>query len=146
MLNAIFSDFDPGPPPLLLVRQKNARDVYKERRITLSPVWLTVLDEYLQQYQPSGPIFNCTARNLEYVLEDIGYAAGLNRKLSFEMLRWSCAVRDFRAGMDPDHIREKLGLSRISWVETYAKIQMLAQGASHAVDLVSDDDINSADQ
>lgn len=140
------ADVESGTPPMLLIRQKNARNVYKERRVEIAPVWLTVLDEYLQQYQPRGPIFNCTARNLEYILEDIGYAAGLERKLSFEMLRWSCAVRDYRAGIEPDHIREKLGLSRVSWFETYAKIRTLAGErdsapvSSFPVDAVDDGD------
>jgi integrase/recombinase XerD len=119
-------DIEPGSPPMLAIRPTSARTVYRERRIELDPDWLIVLNEYLQQYQPVGAIFNCTARNLEYVLEDVGYAAGLTYKLSFEMLRWSCAVRDYRGGMDPDRIREKLGLSRISWFETFAKIRILA--------------------
>ena len=42
------------------------------------------------------------------------------------MLRWTCAVRDYRAGVDPNTIREKLGLSEISWYETFAKIKRLA--------------------
>ena len=46
-------------------------------------------------------------------------------KISFEMLRWTCAVRDYRGGMDPDAVRDKLGLSEASWVETHSKIKRL---------------------
>jgi integrase/recombinase XerD len=113
--------------PALLVRQKGAKDVYKERKIDLRTEWPPVLDEYLAQYTPRAAIFNCTARNLEYVLEDVGRGAGIEPKLSFEMLRWTCAVRDYRADVDPELIREKLGLSRISWQETFAKIRMLTE-------------------
>jgi integrase/recombinase XerD len=32
------------------------------------PDWLNVLDEYVEQYTPPDTIFDCTARNLEYIL------------------------------------------------------------------------------
>ncbi len=113
-------------PPTLTVRHKSAKDVYKERIIPLDPAWLAVLDEYLVQYTPGETIISCTARNLEYILEDLGTGAGIPQKISFEMLRWTSAVRDYRAGADPNAIREKLGLSEISWYETFAKIKKLA--------------------
>ena len=62
-------------------------------------------------------------------------ATGLPDQVSFEMLRWTSAVRDTRAGVGDDIIREKLGLSPISWIETHAKIkklveqQLVAEGA-----------------
>lgn len=112
--------------PTLLVRYKT-RNIFKERRIELDPEWLKVLDVYLDQYQPKEAIFNCTSRNLEYILTDLGKGAGIETKLSFEMLRWTCAVRDYRNGMDEERIREKLGLSDISWHETSAKIKKLAR-------------------
>jgi integrase/recombinase XerD len=110
---------------LLIVRHKS-RNVYRERRIEIDPDWVKLLDLYLDQYTPKDTIFNCTSRNLEYILTDIGKGAGIEPKLSFEMLRWTCAVRDFRQGMDEQLIREKLGLSKISWHETGTKIKRLA--------------------
>lgn len=112
--------------PVLTVRHK-VRNVWKERRISLDPDWLKLLDHYMSQYAPQEKIFNCTARNLEYILSDVGEAAGIPTKISFEMLRWTCAVKDTREGMDEDHIRDKLGLSPISWVETRAKIKRLIE-------------------
>ncbi len=86
-----------------------------------------MLDEYLGQYTPKNTLITCTARNLEYILEDLGSGAGMDAKISFEMLRWTSAVRDYRADVDPNAIREKLGLSEISWYETFAKIKRLAE-------------------
>ena len=113
-------------PPTLLVKHQSAKNVYKERIIPLDPAWLPVLDDYLTQITPDPTIITCTARNLEYILEDLGTGAGISQKISFEMLRWTSAVRDYRAGTDPNTIREKLGLSEISWYETFAKIKKLA--------------------
>ena len=116
---------DPAAP-LLVIRYKKPNNVYKERKVALDPDWLTVLDEYLQQYRQTETIFDCTARNLEYVLHDAASGAGITTKVSFETLRWTCAVRDYQRGMDMDQLREKMGLSRISWRETSDKIIRLA--------------------
>jgi integrase/recombinase XerD len=111
--------------PTLLVKHK-AHNVYKERRIALDPDWLKLFDLYMQQYEPKETVFNCTSRNLEYILTDLGKGAGVEAKISFEMLRWTCAVRDYVGGTDEERIREKLGLSDTSWYETGAKIKKLA--------------------
>ena len=112
--------------PFLWIRYDNPRLRYKERKIPLSPEWPRVLDEYLAQRQPPARIFNCTARNLEYVLRDVADKAGVPRsKLSFEGLRWTCAYRDYRDGMDQEELRQKLGLSRISWRETSKRLEKL---------------------
>ncbi|MBL8163771.1 MAG: site-specific integrase [Anaerolineae bacterium] len=120
------TDIDRSNPrhPMLAVRHK-ARNIYKERRIELDPDWVRLFDHYMSQYMPHETIFNCTARNLEYILTDVGEIAGIPTKLSFEMLRWTCAVRDIRAGLDEDFVRDKLGLSPVSWQETRSKIRKL---------------------
>ncbi len=112
--------------PVLFIRHKRRSDVYKERKIALDPEWLDVLDEYLEQYRPPDTIFDCTARNLEYILHDVAQAAGVTTRVSFETLRWTCGVRDYERGVDLEALREKFGLSRISWRETSDKIQRLA--------------------
>jgi integrase/recombinase XerD len=115
--------------PTLIIRHKTPQNVFQERRIPLKPDWLDVLDEYLEQHQPKeGRVFDCTARNLEYVLTDAAKAAGIESRVSFEILRWTSAVRDYQAGMPMETLREKMGLSRISWRETGQKIIKLATG------------------
>lgn len=123
-----------GTPPVLHVRKEAAKDVYRERYLPLDPAFLTVLDEYLWQYEPKTVLFTCTARNLEYILEHLGEQAGIEHKISFEMMRWTSALRDYQAGVDPNAIREKLGLSRISWNETFRKIRQLAGEAAEATE------------
>ena len=112
--------------PVLVVKHRKPNSVYRERKIELDPDWLVVLEEYLEQYTPENEIFDCTARNLEYVLSDVAGAAGVDGKVSFEILRWTCMVRDYQQGIESDVIREKMGLSRISWRETGDKVARLA--------------------
>ena len=112
--------------PALWIRYKEARRRHKERRISLPEWWPSVLNEYLAQYPSRQFLFPWSARNLEYVLTGIVAEAEVSR-LTFEMLRWTCAVRDFAADMDRNALRQKLGLSEISWYEVEVKLALLAQ-------------------
>ena len=120
-------DRDEADEPYLFIRIKNPRlRTYKERKISLEPAWLDILDEYVAQYEPSDTLFTCTARNLEYILSDVGEAAGLVQgRLSFENLRWASALREYRQGVEPGAIRQRLGLSPITWRETNSKLDRL---------------------
>lgn len=115
-----------GKEPTVLIRYSNPRMQHKERKLAFAGELLPVLDQYLEKYQPSEYLFECTPRNLEYVLTDVSELAGLPNQVSFEMLRWTSAQRDFRDGMDHDHLRKKLGLSKITWRETSEKLAKIA--------------------
>jgi site-specific recombinase XerD len=125
------NDVDRSNPeaPVLYVRYPNPRMHHKERKLALSPGLMPTLDRYLAACEPRENLFECTARNLEYVLRDAAQLTGLKDGVSFEMLRWTCAVRDFRSGMDPTRLRKKLGLSKITWHETVEKLKKLAEPA-----------------
>jgi site-specific recombinase XerD len=113
--------------PILFIRYANPRLRYKERKLDLDPLWLETLDEYLEQYNPNDTLFTCTARNLEYILTDVGEAVGLKQGLlSFENLRWISALQDWEDGVEKDDIRQKLGLSKVTWRETKSKLTKLA--------------------
>lgn len=112
--------------PFLFVRYKNPRLRYKERKIALDPSWLAILDEYLAQYRPANTLFTCTARNLEYILRDVGDTAGIpHGRLSFENLRWRSAMDEYSITAEPDKVRQRLGLSKVTWRETKSKIEKL---------------------
>jgi integrase/recombinase XerD len=113
--------------PVVHIRYDNPRQQYKERRLQLPAEWRRTLDQYRAVYEPQVHLFPCTARNLEYVLTNVAKLAGLPDGLSFEMLRWTCALRDYQARMEPDRLRRKLGLSQMSWQETEPKIIRLAE-------------------
>ncbi|HDQ34914.1 MAG TPA: site-specific integrase [Chloroflexi bacterium] len=112
--------------PALWIRYRKPDRRHKERRILLPTWWPAILQEYREQYDPRQNLFPWTARNLEYVLSRVAETADLSR-LSFEMLRWTCATRDYVAGMEPEQLRHKLGLSEISWYEVEPKLALLAQ-------------------
>jgi integrase/recombinase XerD len=113
--------------PVIHIRYDKPGMEYKERRLRLPAAWARTLAAYRRIYEPQDHLFPCTGRNLEYVLGNVAKLAGLPDGLSFEMLRWTCAVRDFQARMDADRLRRKLGLSQMSWQETEPRIIRLAE-------------------
>jgi integrase/recombinase XerD len=118
-------DLDTPSGPLLFVRYANPKYRYKERKIALPDSWIEAYHEYTAQYKPVDRLFPWSQRRLEYLLEDIGKEAGLDKQLSFEMCRWSSALEDWEAGVDQNKIRQKLGISKIQWREVRMKLRRL---------------------
>jgi integrase/recombinase XerD len=118
--------------PYLFVRYSNPRQRFKERKIALSRDWVEGYARYLEQYSPSDRVFPWSPRRLEYLLEEIGTGAKLDKHLSFDMCRWTCAVLDRKRGMEPDSVRQKLGLSRMQWREVGKKIERLMPSGGEA--------------
>ena len=117
-----------GPEaPRIFVRYSSPRYRYKERNIPVSPEWAEAYREYIQRYEIKNQVFPWSQRRLEYLLEDVGNATGLEKHLSFDMCRWTSALNDLTAGIDTDKIRQKLGISKIQWREVYAKLHSLAK-------------------
>ncbi|MSP12255.1 MAG: hypothetical protein EXR62_04770 [Chloroflexi bacterium] len=112
--------------PTLYIRYANPRYAKKERKLRLPENFAELFAEYRTQYPVKTHLFECTARNLEYVLHDLSQHAGLSRPVTFEMLRWTCAVRDLQTDMPPDHLRQKLGLSTITWNQTVDRLHKLS--------------------
>ncbi len=130
-MNIHLADIDITHPdgPILRIRYPQVRQKYKERTMKLPPEIVPLLREYRAQYQPAEHLFECTARNLEYVLNHLADLAGIDGGISFEMMRWTAALRDYQAGMDETALRHKLGLSKLRWRETLEKLQRLAEPA-----------------
>lgn len=120
-------ELDDSDGAFIFVRYTNPRYRYKERKISVSEIWVEACREYLEQYQPEDQVFPWSPRRLEYILEFLGQAVGLSKHVSFDMCRWSCALQDLINGIDPDKIRQKLGISKIQWREIFLKLRRLAK-------------------
>ncbi len=111
--------------PFLFVRYPEAKDRNKERKIPLSTAWIQFYQRYLAQFQPQDTVFPWSPRRLEYILEDVGKAANLEKHLSFSMCRWTFALNAFHNGVEHDLIRQRLGVSKIQWREILMKLKQL---------------------
>lgn len=127
-INLEHIELDTPNGPQVFIKYAAPANRYKERKLILPEDWVPAYEEYVAQYQPTEKLFPWSPRRLEYLLEDIGNEAALTKHLSFDMCRWTCALLDFRAGEEPDKIRQKLGVSKIQWRELFIKLKQLNEG------------------
>ena len=127
-LNLNHLEFEAPNGPFIFVRYASPQHRYKERKIPVQEGWVEAYRQYKAQYNPTDQIFPWSPRRLEYLLEDLSEAAGLDKHLSFEMCRWTCALDDWRSGMERDKIRQKLGISKVQWREVSMKLRKLNRG------------------
>lgn len=126
---------DAPDDPLVFIRYASPQNRYKERKLKLSQEWIAAYQEYRLHHNLDDRLFPWSARMLEYILEDLGKDAGITKRVSFSMCRWTCAVQDWRSGMDPNKIRQKLGISEVQWREISRKLQILNKDESSEEDL-----------
>jgi site-specific recombinase XerD len=121
------------------VRYEKQHLQFKDRRLQISDECLKVVNSHIERYESRDKLFDCTGRNLEYMFNrKVAPTAGLEA-LTFEMLRWTCAVRDYRAGLlNSEQLQIKYGLSPIGWTEMEAKLARLTRPA-YSQDLVTND-------
>jgi integrase/recombinase XerD len=123
--NHIHLDAPQGP--MIFIRYASPQNRYKERKIPVPESWVDAYQEYRQKHQLADTLFPWSARMLEYVLEDLGEEAGLQKRVSFSMCRWTCALNDWRSNMEHNQIRQKLGISEVQWREVSRKLQILSR-------------------
>ncbi|MBN2148181.1 MAG: tyrosine-type recombinase/integrase [Anaerolineales bacterium] len=119
-------DLDAPDGPILFVRYTSPQNRYKERKIALPETWTEIYAEYKSQYELDDRLFPWSPRRLEYLLEDLSEEAALDKHLSFDMCRWTCALSDMRSGIEHNKIRQKMGISKIQWREVKMKLERLA--------------------
>ncbi len=113
--------------PLVFIRYASPQNRYKERKLPLPQDWIDAYHEYRALHALNDTLFPWSARMLEYILEDLGKDAGITKRVSFSMCRWTGAVQDWRAGMDQNKIRQKLGISEVQWREVSRKLHTLSR-------------------
>jgi integrase/recombinase XerD len=128
LLGLRLQDVDLSDPerPAIEVRLPRLNRRRRERRMGLPTSWTAMYQRYLERYRPAERVFECTGRNLNYVLAAAVARAGLHKPVTLQGLRDVYAVRQLRAGATPEALREKLGLSEEAWYESAEKYRKLA--------------------
>ena len=116
----------PGAPAITIHFAPSTGKQHRERRLALPAEFVTILKEYQDKYHPTHELFDCTDRNLNYILGRAVKAAGIQKRVTLQLLRDTFAVRQLKAGVTPEALREKLGLSDEAWLESREKYRRLA--------------------
>jgi integrase/recombinase XerD len=128
-LKLVWDDVDLERASVLIKYDKKHLE-FKNRRLPISADCAAALKQHFERYDiASGKLlFDCTGRNLEYIFNrKVAPLAGLSA-LTFEMLRWSCALADFKLGeMSTEQFEIKYGLSALGWAEMEAKLERIVK-------------------
>lgn len=112
--------------PAVVIQPTDRRS--QPRYLRLPDDFAQTADAYSDQYKPRERLFECTGRNLEYVLDDARRQAGIKRRAGFRVLRWTSAVDSLRQGMEPETLRIRLGLAEPTWASKFPLLEQLAKG------------------
>jgi integrase/recombinase XerD len=100
---------------------------YKDRDLSISPDTLSLIDSYVERVGIRDQLFDCTGRNIEYMFNRRVAPLVALSSLTFEQLRWTCAIRDWRAKELSDaQLQHKFGLSAAAWTEMASKLTRIA--------------------
>ena len=99
---------------------------HRERRLSLPASFSEAFNAYNASYQPKSELFECTDRNLNYILARVVKAAGIQKRVTLQLLRDTYAVEQLRSGVTMETLRERLGLSDEAWLESKEKYRRLA--------------------
>lgn len=114
--------------PVIHIRYDDHRHRAKRRALVAPPALATLAKRQRERLTPQeDQLLDSSRRALQYTVERVGDAAGLRRTLTPSTLRWTYAVDQFRTGLDPDVLRQRLGLSERSWKDTEPRLRKLAQ-------------------
>ncbi len=112
----------------VLIKYDKKHLEFKNRRLPISEECAEIIKQHIQRYDITGLLFDCTGRNLEYIFNRKVAPLAQLSALTFEMLRWSCALRDFKVGdMTTEQFEQKFGLSALGWAEMEAKLARVLQ-------------------
>lgn len=117
---------DPQAPMLTVHFPAATGKQHRERRLALPAQFTTILKAYVAKYRPTKELFVCTDRNLNYILARAVKSADIKKRVTLQLLRDTFAVQQLKAGVAPEALREKLGLSDEAWLESREKYRRLA--------------------
>jgi integrase/recombinase XerD len=99
---------------------------HRERTLALPAEFVSILERYRARYRLTSTLFECTDRNLNYILVKAVKDAGIKKRVTLQLLRDIYAVQQLRNGVSSEALREKLGLSDEAWLEAREKYRRLA--------------------
>jgi site-specific recombinase XerD len=99
----------------------------KSRKLKVPGDIIPVFDDYVAGYQVEDRLFPYTPRFVRYLISDTAEKAGVKKKVSAQILRDTCAIRQLRRGEGIERVLMRLGLSETTWED--AKIKYLKLSA-----------------
>jgi integrase/recombinase XerD len=97
----------------------------KSRKLKLPVEILPVFNDYVAGYQVDDVLFPYTPRFVRYLISETAEKAGVKKKVSAQILRDTCAIRQLRRGEGMERVLARLGLSETTWEDAKVKYEKL---------------------
>ncbi|HEV2654740.1 MAG TPA: tyrosine-type recombinase/integrase [Ktedonobacteraceae bacterium] len=117
---------DPHTPMVTVHFAPSTGKQHRERRLALPAEFTEIFQAYRTRYKPVDALFECTDRNLNYILARVVKVADIKKRVTLQLLRDTYAVQQLQSGISFEALREKLGLSDEAWLESKEKYRRLA--------------------
>jgi site-specific recombinase XerD len=120
-------DFSNKYSPEMMVKHTGKKEK-KSRKLKLPTEMTTVLKDYVEAYNVADALFPYTQRFIRYLITETAEKAGVKKKVSAQILRDTCAVRQLKRGEGVERVLQRLGLSETTWEDARQKYVKLAMG------------------
>ena len=118
-------DFSNKYSPEMVVKHTGKKEK-KSRKLKLPTGIIPVFKDYVAAYKADDSLFPYTQRFLRLLITDTAVKAGIKKKVSAQILRDTCAVRQLRRGEEIERVLLRLGLSETTWEDAKVKYQKLS--------------------
>jgi site-specific recombinase XerD len=99
----------------------------KDRKLKLPMEITTVFKDYVERYGVDDVLFPYTQRFVRLLITETAEKAGVKKKVSAQILRDTCAVRQIKRGEGIEKVLLRLGLSETTWEDAKVKYLKLAR-------------------
>jgi integrase/recombinase XerD len=99
----------------------------KSRKLKLPIEIIPVFNEYVAGCKVDDVLFPYTPRFVRYLITETAEKAGVKKKVSAQILRDTCAIRQLRRGEGIERVLMRLGLSKTTWEDARVKYEKLAK-------------------
>jgi site-specific recombinase XerD len=99
----------------------------KSRNLKLPVEIIPVFNDYVAGYKVDDVLFPYTPRFVRYLITETAAKAGVKKKVSAQILRDTCAIRQLRRGEEIERVLMRLGLSETTWEDAKVKYEKLAR-------------------
>src|SRR5918997_7230232 len=100
----------------------------KSRKLKLPVEIIPVFNDYVAGYRVDNVLFPYTPRFVRYLITEAAEKAGVKKKVSAQILRDTCAIRQLRRGEGIERVLMRLGLSETTWEDAKVKYEKLSKG------------------
>jgi site-specific recombinase XerD len=99
----------------------------KSRKLKLPVELIPVFNDYVTGYKVDDVLFPYTPRFVRYLITETAEKAGVKKKVSAQILRDTCAIRQLRRGEGIERVLMRLGLNETTWEDAKIKHEKLAK-------------------